>query len=290
MLSLMKAKRVLVAGGLSLLLGGCGGDDQLDEPENVRIWMTTASALAVYANGSEELRIADGHGAFADPDCPATSDDGTVFTITGGCTDVMGVTYTGSATVERTTDSVKLTLTSYGSAEDERELVKRRGTLTRTRVTEGFYSFDANLVVDGGMRTTIDYGGSVAGDYDVRTVWNGHGRVSRDGMVAPTGTVEAKTENEVVDDATCSGQPLSGRTTIETKDQNAVVFYDGERDCDMAQRAHYRVDGEERGTLGGITCSVSQPGRPQSTVALFPVAFVAGWVRTRRRRHARPLG
>jgi hypothetical protein len=286
----MNAKRVLLTSALSAVLVGCGGDDQLDEAENVRIWMTTASALAVYANASEELRVADGRATFPDPACPVTSDDGTVLTITGGCTDDSGTTYAGGATIERSGDDVKLTLSGYGSASDQGDLVKRRGTVTRTLVSDAFHSFDANLVVEGGMRTTITYRGSVSGDYDTRTVWSGHGRISRDGMVAPTGTVEATTENEVVDDSVCSGQPLAGRTTIETEDQNAVVFYDGERDCDMAQRAHFRVDGEERGTLTGITCSLTNPGRTAAghhALVAATLLFIPFVVRRSQRREAR---
>ncbi len=279
----MNATRVVLATVLSAVLPGCGGDDQLDEPENVRIWMTTASALAVYANGSGELEIADGHASFSDANCPATTDDGTVVTITGGCTNTEGVTFSGSASVERSADEVTLRLTSYGSASDDQDLVKRRGTLSRKRVSDGFYQFDANLVVEGGMVTTITYRGSISGEYDARTVWSGHGRVSRDGMLAPTGTIDAVTENEVVDDTVCSGQPLSGRTTVETEDQNAVVFYDGERDCDMAQRARYRVDGEERGTLTGISCSMGR-APASSGAGLVPGALVLLALARRRRR------
>jgi hypothetical protein len=285
----MKTKRALLLGAASSLIAGCGGDDQLDTPENVRIWMTTASAVAVYVNGSEELSIADGHASFSDPLCPVTSDDGAVLTITGGCTNTEGTTFSGSATVERSDEDLTLTFSSYGSATEERELVRRRGTLTRKRVSDGVWSFDANLVVEGGMRTTLTYRGSVSGDYDARTVWSGHGRVSRDGVVAPTGTIDATTEDEVVDDAVCSGQPLSGRTMIETEDQTAVVFYDGERDCDMAQRARYRVDGEERGTLGGIACSMAPPGRARgSSSALLGGVGVLLACGARRRRRARP--
>jgi hypothetical protein len=276
--------RIVVASALSAVLIGCGADDQLDEPENVRVWMTTASALAVYANGSEELRVADGRATYPDPACPLTSDDGTRLTITGDCRDEFGTTFHGGATVDRAGDDVTLTFSSYGSSSDERELVRRRGTLARRRVSDGFHSFDANLVVEGGMLTTITYRGSVAGNYDERTVWNGHGRVSRDGLAAPTGTVDATTENEVMDASVCSGQPLAGRTMIETEDQSAVVFYDGESDCDMAQRARYRVDGEERGTLSGITCSLGTPGsRTGGTKGLGAGALALALLGARRR-------
>jgi len=263
------------------------GDDQLDEPENVRIWATTASALAVYANAHDTLSIADGEGAFVDPECPVTEDDGDTFTIRGGCTDSAGVTWVGGATVERTADDVELTLDSFGSHGEGRELIKRRGTVVRRKIGDGEYSFTIHLAVEGGMQTTIHYSGKIVGAYDARTVFSGNGSVSRNGMVAPTGTIDAVTEAEVVDDAVCSGQPVSGRTTIMTEDQNAVVLYDGETDCDDQHAVNYRVDGLDRGRLSGISCSVTTPGASsKGDVAVLALGFLVG-VRALRRRGAR---
>jgi len=280
--------RSLVAVVALFCCAGCGGDDQLDEPENVRIWATTASALAVYANTHDTLAIVDGESEFLDPECPLTADDGDTFTIGGGCTDSAGVSWVGSATVERTADDLELTLDAFGSHGEGQELVKRRGKVVRKKVGDAEYTFRSNLVVDGGMRTTIDYSGRVTGGYDARSVWSGSGRVSRDGVLPPTGTIDAVTEAEVVDDAVCSGQPVSGRTTIMTEDQNAVVLYDGETDCDDQQAVRYRVDGLDRGRLTGISCGVTAHRASSSgaNVAVLALSFLVG-ARVLRRRGGR---
>ena len=72
------------------------------------------------------------------------------------------------------------------------------------------------------------------------------------GFIAPNGSVEATTTDELVVDARCSGQPVSGSTTLRSRGHTAVVTYDGETDCDDDQNAELSVNGEARGPISGI--------------------------------------
>jgi hypothetical protein len=168
--------------------------------------------------------------------------------------------WVGSAEIVRTGDDVELRWHEFGSHGEGRDLVRRSGKVVRKKTGDDTYTFRAVFVAVGGMRTTYDYSGSIAGAYDERTTFSGHGRVSRDGVVEPTGTIEAVTEDEVWDQEVCSGQPASGRTTIMNDEQNAVVLYDGETDCDDQHGVRYRVDGIDQGRLTGISCSVANAG------------------------------
>ncbi len=69
----------------------------------------------------------------------------------------------------------------------------------------------------------------------------------------------APTVDERLDD-TCSGQPVSGQTTIERGSRIDVITYDGATACDEAHAAEWTVNGADRGLLTGIGCSAS-PGR-----------------------------
>ena len=82
----------------------------------------------------------------------------------------------------------------------------------------------------------------------------------RSGPIAPTGTVDATTVDELVDDATCSGQPVSGTTTLESRGDTAVVTYDGASDCDVDGNARLAVNGDEKGLISSVSCSVGASG------------------------------
>lgn len=177
------------------------------------------------------------------------TDDGTTLTIEGGCKDESDGPWTGKAVVERDGDDRSITLTDFNGDD---------GTFSLHLVEPSLREFEAHLVI-GGV-TTIDYAGSVQGDYDTRTSWNGSGHVVRDGFFPPNGAVDATTLNEVVDDAVCSGQPVSGSTALRSGDDVAIVEYDGENDCDADQNAELTVNGEARGLVEGVNCAVAAPG------------------------------
>lgn len=269
-------------------LAGCGSAD-LDDPEAVRTWATTGSAVGVWAHAHEAIAFADGHGSFADPKCPVTNDDGTTARIAGGCTDSTGVIWKGTATVVRSsTGDRTLDFDAWGHFASADQEATKTGTFHLTKTGPTSHDFDASLVDKGGMTTTIHYAGHVEGDWDTPTVWSGSGDVERDGLVAPTGKVQVSTVEERVDDAACSGQPVSGSTRIEADGDAAEVIYDGGTDCDADKAAHWTFNGEDRGRVTGITCSTQPAGG--APLPLLPLALLVGAaIAASVRRHPRAL-
>jgi hypothetical protein len=272
----------------ALFLLGCGGADNdfqskprpetrpFENAKDVQTWAVGASAVGVYAHAYEVLGVADGELTFGDPACPVVSDDGSTWTATGGCTDLDQRSFTGIATVDRDGGTQTLTFDDW---ED------KDGTVVMRPAVDGVRSFDADLVIDG--VTTLRYSGTVEGDYEGPTLWNGSGRVERD-TVAPVGGVDATTVDELVDDAVCSGQPSSGSTTLHASGDTAVITYDGAIDCDDEKNARLVVNGEDRGLIASIYCGVAVLGaRGASSGPAFVLALIAlAAVRRRPRRSA----
>jgi hypothetical protein len=269
--------------GLALFAVACGSDEEFkayppfERTEDAKTWLTTGSALSVYSNAYEVLGVADGELTYGDPACPVTTDDGTTLTVEGGCTDTNQREWTGRATVARDGDDRTVEFLYFEGA---------YGTVHRRRVGPLDHEFDAVLNL-GGV-THIDYEGTIAGDYDARVVFNGSGRIERDGYLRPTGLVEATTVDEVVDDSICMGQPASGSTTVTARGDSATLTYDGESDCDDERNARLSVNGEDRGLVSGIYCGVSAIGRKgksdTSSAVLCVLLLAASGVRRRRGR------
>jgi hypothetical protein len=204
--------------GITLL--GCS---QPTEEEETRTWATSASAVGVYWEIYEPAAFAHGERTFDDPACPVTSDDGTVVTIRGECTTTGGERRYGAATITRGAgQALEITLDGYGRSTDLGD-VRTTGTASIRMLEADLHEFDVDLVIQGGSRTHVDYVGTVRGGYDGATTWNGTGTLERSGF-APTGTVTATTVDERLDD-TCSGQPVSGQTTIERGSRTDVITY-----------------------------------------------------------------
>ena len=264
---------------------GCGDDTEFEpaapfeKNEDIQVWATNASAVAVYTHAYEPIGVSDGALSYADPACPETSDDGTTFTIRGGCTDTSGKEWGGQATVVRDGEDRLLTLDGFRNDDTVRD-----GTVRLTLLGPSLREFEANLQL--GEVTTIDYVGTVDGDYSGPTVWNGAGRVEREGYLPPVGAVDAETVNEVVDNDVCAGQPVSGATILRTRDHTAVIEYDGVTDCDPDQNAKLTVNDEDRGLIGGILCAVTGVGgtKGASSIPAFLLAAAGIAVRLRRRR------
>lgn len=243
---------------VSLALVGCGSDT-LDDPDNIQIWATNGSAVAVYSNIREPVAFADGFFAYPDPNCPVTSDDGSTVRIMGGCTDDEGSVWVGDATIVRTAGGTRmLTLNDFGR--DDGELPSQLTGTAEIRSTGRSHEFDVNIMRDGVTSTTIVYNGTVAGDYESPTRWNGSGTVDRDGFGDALGIVSAETVDQVMDDTICQGQPASGQTTFRSDDETAVVTYDGATACDEAAAARWSFNGEDRGLVTGINCSTVAVG------------------------------
>jgi hypothetical protein len=223
-----------------------------------------------------------------DPACPATTNDGTTATITGGCIDLEGVERFGSATIVRGAAGTRTaTFDGYGETSPIGTPLLT-GSVEIREVSATSHEFDVDLVHEGGVTTTVVYAGTVEGTYGTRTVWNGSGTVTRRGPVRPTGTVEVSTTDEVLDDALCTGQAASGSTSISAGGREVVITYDGAVECDTELAARWSVDGEDRGTILGIVCAAAHPraGRQGGAFALVAIAMLA--VSRRIRKHRRP--
>lgn len=275
----------LAAAASFVLAVGCGGADTLDDQDHVRAWVNSGSAVGVWLNGHEPLAFADGATSFRDPACPTTSDDGATVVIEGGCTDDEGRRYVGRATVTRRGDDRDLDLDGYGSFDDPDLRSAVSGAFSVTRLEPDLHAFDVDVVRRGGVTTRIEYAGRVRGGWSGRTVWNGSGRLRREGF-PPVGTVAVATADEVLDGDVCSGQPVSGQTQIEAGGHVAVVTYDGETDCDDDQAARWTYDGDDRGLVTGITCHAS-PGHARAGAVPFALALIGAGLLRRRRRLAR---
>ena len=257
---------------------GCADEfkpvDPFAKSENIQVWATNASAVAVYSHAYEPIGVADGELSYQDPACPETSDDGATFTIRGGCTDAADREWVGRATILRSGDDRLLTFYGFEG---------NYGAVLLTLLGPSLREFDANFRHRGG--TAVDYVGTVEGDYGGRTVWNGEGRVERTGFFAPTGSVDATTVDEVIDNDVCAGQPVSGTTTLRSGEHTAVIVYDGATDCDPDEKAEVIVNDEDRGLVAGISCTIGDAGtKGASSVPAFLVAAAGLAARLRRRR------
>lgn len=275
----------------AVVAAGCGGE-ALTDPDRVRTWATTASPVAVYAHAHLPMAFADGQQTFSDPSCPMTTDDGVTVTLEGGCVELEGLSWVGKATVVRAEDGgLVATFDRFGAFDDPDLRSELTGVVERTAF-DGERSFSASLVREGGVTTTIDYEGRVQGDYGTPTIWSGSGRVTREGAVEPTGSIDASTVDELVDDGICPGQPVSGETTLESEQHTVVVTYDGATDCDADQAARWSLNGQDQGLITGIGCSLATGSAPAGQVGLVGLlaAFAALVQRRRRRENPRAGG
>jgi hypothetical protein len=241
---------------LALMVLGCGSDP-LFEPDHIRTWATTGSALAVYAHAHQPVGVAQGELHFADANCPQVNEADGVLSIDGDCRDTNGTHYEGRIEVTRIADGdLDLEFHDWGNFGDPDFATRASGTFELRRRGESLHDFSASLDVRGGMTTTLRYDGSVSGGYDGRTVWNGAGTVERDGLVEPTGRMRVETRDQVRDIDVCSNQPLSGETLIDGGSDVAIVTYDGESACDDDQAVRLTVNGRHRGMLIGVGCAV----------------------------------
>jgi hypothetical protein len=270
-------------GGASSAGEGGASGGSLSEPEDIRTWANSVSALALYLHAYEPIAVADGQATLADPSCPIMTDDGVTLELTGGCTTSEGVEWIGTAIVVRSTNGDRnLTYGGYGTRTDAGEET-RTGEARVLVVAAMEHDFVLDLVQEGPVTTTVDYTGNVVGDYGTRTVWSGSGTVTREGSTSTIGTVQATTTEEVVDDAVCSGQPASGSTVIENASDTVVITYDGSTDCDEEGSARFSVNGAPQGTISGIACSfAASRGRDPFALALVLLLLAAFGARRKR--------
>lgn len=265
--------------------GGGTVDPSLSDPDLLRVWANTVSAIAVYGNIYQLIAVADGEETFPDPDCPVVTDDGTTLEITGECTEAIGAEWIGSATVVRSSGgNQNVTLDGFGTRAADGDTT-RDGQANVVLLDATDRTFELSLVLSApDLTTTFEYAGHVTGDYGVRTVWSGAGTVTRAGSVEPVGTVDVVTTGEVLDDSVCA-QPASGNTTIESASGDiAIITYDGSVDCDDDSAGSFSLNGEPQGTITGIACSITHGAQSDRALSLVSLLLAAvGWRRRRSR-------
>lgn len=272
---------------IGLGLVGCSDATSLDDIDHVRTWANSASAVGVYTHIYEPIALADGERDFDDAACPMVSDDGITMTITGGCFDSAGDEWVGSATIVRSAESDRtLTANGYGRIANPDLPATISGEVEIRRLGDASHEFDVDLDIEGVLTTRYDYSGEVAGTYGERTTWNGSGFATRDGLGSATGTIVARTVDQVLDDSVCSGQAVSGETTLEASDgHSATITYDGATDCDEERAAAWSLDGEAQGRITGITCAAASPGSRRGATTFFAqIALLFGVCIFRSRR------
>ena len=242
---------------LSIVLAvGCGGggsEDPLANEADVVAWANSSSALGVYELIREPLGIADGELSYPDPGCPTVADDGTTVTIAGDCADVDGNAWTGTVTVVRSSSGgASIDLDGFGNDVVLGPVVTT-GTATTTDPVANRRGFQISAVIGGGVTTTLTYTGTVAGSYNTPTTWNGFG-TAKEGEISNGNTIEVETVDQLRDDDACPGESFSGATTLTSAAHIVVISYDGDTACDDEHAARWSRDGEDQGTIEGITC------------------------------------
>lgn len=231
--------------------------------------------------------------------CPKTTESETQTILEGGCTDEGGQTWHGKAI----SNANGITYDGFGfTGEDpcgEGETAPTELTLdghaTLSSTTGEVVSFSVELeltVVEVDEETCAPTGASGAFDYDGTVVspsgnidteepstWNGSGQVALDGF----GRVDVATVDEVVDDAICESEAISGETTVRSDSGGEVVIaYDGATDCDPESTVTWSLDGASQGEISGVSCSAG--GKPASGQTLGLLGLIAGLALARRRR------
>lgn len=272
-----RASRSVLALGL---LAACSGGDPLEDDDVIAGWANASSAMGAYEVAREPVAFADGKHQYDDPACPLTSNDGTMATVSGGCTDSKGRVWTGTATVVRGGGGAKMvTFEEFGN-DGFGGASKTSGTVAVAELAADRHTFEVDTVMRGGITTDVRYSGSVVGTYDTAaTTWNGSGTISRDGDFYKGGTVEAVTVDQVRDDA-CPGEGFSGTTTVTSDEHVVVITYDGATACDPDHSARWSRDGKDRGLVTGVTCN-SAGGSSGAAIVLAAIALIG------RRRHRR---
>lgn len=270
-----------------VLAAGCSRStsrrDPLNDALDVRDWANRASAVGVWTRINDVVAAGDGRDPFRDPECPTIEEASSTVTIQGGCTANDDQIWTGSATVTNLgAEDEDIVIDAFGHSEDPGLVAELSGTVAIRGLADGSHSFALDLTNDAPFEgvMTIDYEGVVEGGWTGPTTWNGAGTVELEGA-----SVAAETVDQVWDPSVCQGAAASGETTLTSAEHVAVITYDGAVDCDEDERALWRQDGIDRGTIAGISCSAAgwrgQPGLGAVALALVGLALAL------RRRRAR---
>lgn len=234
-----------------------------------QVYGSVGLLAAAIAQSAEASATANG--------CPSREENGDTTTYQGDC-EADGASWFGKLTVVGATDveeggDVSYRFENFGMERtqdcESGGTVQGRSLLAGTMKLEetgetGVSRFDVDLrieqrtvdselcTVDGENELAFDYTGTRA-EAGNSTTWNGSGRIGEESR----GAVNVRTEDEVVDSSVCSSEALSGTTTLEGRDSVAVLTYDGATDCSNDATVTWTLDGEEMGTLEGVSCTVA---------------------------------
>jgi uncharacterized protein (TIGR03382 family) len=277
--------------------GGSGALDDLDDSpgaeEDMRVWIESASAPAIYAQAIMPTVAA---GITGDTACPVVVESDTSVTYDGGCTDMNGNEWIGHAESNgsQTSGSGTIVYDGFGFVGDSEDCPGMRtttlwhGTITQTASQTGTsitFSIDMRMDIDGPAEGTceplvgvmgIDYSGSMTQDGEAN-IFSGSGRIG----TSEHGVISVSTDDELVDDTVCGDEAASGQTTLSASGHTAVVTYDGATDCDPESTITWTYDGTDMGEMTGVACNAGGSGSGASLVLIGLALF--GVSRRRRR-------
>jgi MYXO-CTERM domain-containing protein len=272
-----------------------------DDAASATKW-AKASAPQLFMLGFTPLVVAEATLSVGGETCPTKTVNGATTTYTGGCTEMDGTPWTGTATqTGQPMGSIEYvdfgtTGTSTCNATEYPSTFKYNGTIVPSTTVPGMSTIKVTAEITGPDETNacqprtgtfaIDYAFTLRkgthdadGDGDTDdTYWSGTGKYG----TSFDGSVDAMTTEEKLEDELCGDEALAGVTQVSAGGHAYTITYDGATDCDAESTVHWAYDGTDRGELTGISCSTG--GSPRSTLlVLVAVGFV---VRRRRNRRA----
>ena len=300
--------RPTLALGLALMIAAapgcqCGGPTP---DEILRQIVLVGTARDVWFN----VTIIAGATALpSDPACPVVTTAGTTTTFEGGCTDVDGVDWSGTATLDGSFDGdytmvwTGYTQVSDGDCSGTPVLATSviDGMLAVTGTATGVASFTAdvrrNTTVDdpactlGAIDDRWNYAGSVTDgpdtDMDMAPddqTFEGAGLVSRI-IEGDSYEASAETTDQLVDRNACDQEPLSGTSTFAFGDAVGVLVNDGATDCDDPPTGQWTLGGADQGEIpiGGV-CTIARLADGGSPCALGVLLLSLGLAALLRRK------
>lgn len=225
-----------------------------------------------------------------DVDCPVVTTTPTSTTYTGGCTDSVGVEWTGSFSYGLGTDG-DVEITWDGFSIREPLDCSGGGTVVQETAFDGtfgggYYSTEFEVSTTGTSTVTdttactatvrnfqVEYTGTRVQLDDYNDRFDGAGTYAD----AVAGKAQVQTIGEILGDA-CSNEAASGVTLITTPTDQASIIYDGAIDCDATGTVNWQLNGVPQGEIEGLFCSSTG----SAGLGLFALAPLAALIRRRR--------
>ena len=264
----------------------------LSSSGNVTTLVTMGSGAQAYMAGLMPYTLARLGG---DPNCPVVDRSGNTTTVTGGCTDKSGNSFSGTIVLTTTTGA---TASSARIRYEQFELSSTTTCKAQPKTTSsrwnGSFTQNANLTGNGGTAfydvdlrlDAVTFDPDTCADRSPVEGWQYHGTVTENGSVdafdgsgrvgtSEVGVASASTTGEILDTSACSSEAASGSTTLQAGGHMAVITYDGATDCSPDGTVTWTYDGADRGTLTGIQCEVA-PIAGAASAAAAALGWIAG--------------